>query len=140
MLPNTYMSWYPADSLGIVVLVNTSPGRPQIVEQAIARAALGMPRIVGADLPLSRQERDRYIGNYDLGQLQVRIFERDGVLMAQATNQSALRMKYQGELTFLLDAPQIIKLVFQLNGARAAGFDLYQNGAVVPARRLGGIP
>jgi hypothetical protein len=134
---NTHMTYYPAEGIGIVVLVNTSPGQPARIEQAVARAALGLPRVVIADLPLTASERSRYTGNYDLGQLRVHVFERDGVLMAQATNQSALRMKYQGAHTFLLDAPQAIKLVFELDGDRATRFTLHQNGAVVPATRMG---
>jgi hypothetical protein len=134
---NTSLSYYPADSLSIVVLVNTAPGHPDQVEQAVARAALGLARIVAKDLPLTTAERARYLGTYDLGQLQVRIFERDGVLMGQATGQSALRMMYQGEQTFLLDAPEAIKLVFELDGERATRFTLHQGGAVMPAPRIG---
>jgi CubicO group peptidase (beta-lactamase class C family) len=137
---NTHMSYYPAEAVSIVVLVNTSPGQPTRIEQPIARAALGLPRLVIADLPLTAEERARYVGTYDLGQLQVRVFESAGTLMAQATNQSALRMKYQGDQTFLLEAPQEIKLVFVLEGNRAIRFTLHQNGAVVPAPRVGGLP
>ncbi|MGH7577533.1 MAG: serine hydrolase domain-containing protein [Longimicrobiales bacterium] len=135
---NTYLSYYPADSLGIVVLVNTTPGHTGRIEDAVARAALGLPRNVVVDLPLTPEENARYVGTFDLGDLDVRVFEQDGVLMAQATNQRALRMKYQGEHTFVLDAPQEIKLVFELEGDRASGFTLHQGGETRAAPRIDG--
>jgi CubicO group peptidase (beta-lactamase class C family) len=135
---STFMSWYPADSLGIVVLVNTSPGFPERIEQAIARAAFDLPRQVAKDLPLDASERSRYVGTYDLGQLRVRIFEQGDRLMTQATGQSALRMKYQGDRAFVLDSPREIRLVFEMDAGRASGFVLYQGGAEVRASRLPG--
>lgn len=132
---NTFMSYYPADSLGVVVLVNTSPGHPGRVEQAVTRAALGLDRLVIQDLPLGPSERARYLGTYDMGDLDVRVFERDGVLSAQPTGQPALRMLYQGDHTFLLNAPQEIRLVFEVEDGQATRFVLHQGGATVPAPR-----
>lgn len=136
---NTYLSYYPVDSLGIVVLVNTTPGHTGRIEDAVARAALGLARNVVLDLPLTPEENARYVGTYDLGDLEVRVFEQDGVLMAQVTNQRALRMKYQGEHTFVLDAPQSIKLVFELEGDHASGFTLHQGDVVARAPRVEGM-
>ncbi|MGH7481448.1 MAG: serine hydrolase domain-containing protein [Longimicrobiales bacterium] len=133
---STYLSYYPGADLGIAVLVNTAPGNPGRVEDAIARAALGMDRNVVLDLPLDAAERTRYLGTYDLGDLEVRVFERDGELTAQATRQPPLRMLYQGEHTFLLDASQEIRLVFELEEGRATGFTLHQGGAVIRAPRV----
>jgi hypothetical protein len=132
------MSWYPAESLGIVVLVNTSPGFPERIEQAIARAAFGLPRPVVKDLRLDASERSRYVGTYDLGELRVRIFEQGDHLMTQAAGQSALRMKYQGNRTFLLDSPREMRLEFEMDDGRASGFALFQGGAEVRAARLPG--
>jgi CubicO group peptidase (beta-lactamase class C family) len=135
---STFMSWYPAESLGIVVLVNTSPGFPERIEQAIARAAFGLPRPVVKDLRLDAAERSRYVGTYDLGELRVRIFEQGDHLMTQAAGQSALRMKYQGNRTFLLDSPREMRLEFEMDDGRASGFALFQGGAEVRAARLPG--
>lgn len=135
---NTYLSYYPADSLGIVVLVNTTPGHTDRIEDAVARAVLGLARNVVLDLPLAPEENARYVGTYDLGDLEVRVFEEEGVLMAQATNQRALRMKYQGEHTFVLDAPQSIELVFELEGDRASAFTLHQGDMITRAPRVDG--
>jgi hypothetical protein len=56
--------------------------------------------------------------------------------MTQATGQSALRMMYQGDLTFLLDSPQEIKLIFEMDGDGAARFTLLQGGAQIVAQRV----
>jgi len=40
---NSSLAYFPADSLGVAVLVNTAPGYAGRVQQAIARAALGLP-------------------------------------------------------------------------------------------------
>jgi D-alanyl-D-alanine carboxypeptidase len=132
---NTYLSYYPDDGLAIVLLVNSTPGQPETAEQPVARAAFGLPRLVIADLPLTAEERERFHGTYDLGELQVRVFDEDDLLWTQATSQRALRMKYQGELTFLLDTPQEIRLVFEVEDGRAARFTLYQGGREVVAER-----
>lgn len=133
---NTFLSWHPTDSIGVVVLVNTTPGHTAQIHEPIARAALGLARRVVQDLPLDSAQRARYVGTYQLPSLEVRVFDSDGVLMTQATGQGVLRMKYQGDDTFLLDTPQEIRLVFQLEGEQAGGFTLYQGGATVPARRI----
>jgi hypothetical protein len=107
-----------------------------VIEEPIARAAHDLPRRVIADLPLDAAQRTRYIGTYDIGQRQVRIFELDGVLMAQPTGQAALRMRYQGAHTFLLDAPQAIRFVFEGNGNPAPAFTLHQGGGALEATRV----
>ncbi|MGH9158378.1 MAG: hypothetical protein ACRD2X_00105 [Vicinamibacteraceae bacterium] len=47
-------------------------------------------------------------------------------------------MKYQGEHTVVIDAPQSIKLVFELAGDRASAFTLHQGEAVIRAPRVEG--
>lgn len=54
---NTNLAWYPADSIGVVILVNTAPGPTARVNQAVSRAALGLPRIVVREVPLPAAER-----------------------------------------------------------------------------------
>lgn len=133
---SAYLAHYPADDMAVAVLVNAEGVDPGTVESAVARAALGLPQLMRTDLPLTAEKRARYPGNYELGPLQLRVFEEKGRLMAQATGQSAFPLLYQGEQTFLLDVPQEIRLVFSATGIPADGLVLHQGGATVPAKRI----
>ena len=60
----------PQDSLIIAVLANTSPAPSDAVAASLARAVLGLPAPTPAgppkDLPLTADERARYVGEYKL--------------------------------------------------------------------------
>lgn len=131
------LSYYPEHDVTIAVLANSGAANLAQLEAHLARAALGLPPQTRSNLPLSAEERARYTGTYDLGRLQLRVFEQAGRLMGQATNQPAFPLLNQGEHTFLVDVPQQeIRLVFQLEGGRATGLVIYQGGAVIPAKRV----
>jgi hypothetical protein len=100
------------------------------------RRALGIEEVGIKALPLPAEELARYEGTYDLGTLELRIFAEGGRLRAQGTNQPVLDLLYQGDHTFVAEADHGIRMVFQLDGARASGFTLYQGGAEIPAPRL----
>lgn len=131
------LAYYPEEDITIAVLTNTEGPAAYAVEEAIARHRLGIPEPVRENLPLTAKERARYTGTYDLGPLELRVFEQDDRLMAQATNQPAFPLLYQGDHEFLLDVPaQEIRLVFVLEEGRAESLVLHQGGAVIPAERV----
>jgi hypothetical protein len=105
--------------LAIAVVSNTWPAGSGRVEQAIARAALGLPRVVTVDLPLTAADRASYVGSYAFGPLQVRIYEQGDALMGQVMGQTR-RMKYQGGHTFVLDSPYEHRLVFEIQAELAS--------------------
>lgn len=131
-----FLSYYPERDVTIAVLENTQAYDPARTEEAIARALFGIAAPQVADLPLSEAEIARYVGTYDLGPLQLRIFAQDGRLMAQGTGQPAFPLLYQGEHEFRASFDERVRIVFEVSGERAAALTLYQGGAAMRAPRL----
>ena len=74
------LALYPETNLGIAVLINSGSGRPSLLENRIARAALGreQPEVVEIEVPES--ELRRCAGTYDPGRSPVTIRFEDGSL------------------------------------------------------------
>jgi hypothetical protein len=118
------------------VLVNTEGPLAQLLAQQMMRAALGVPLLQPPkDLPLTAEERARYVGTYALklptgATLPLRIFEDGAHLMSQATGQSAFRLRAQGDHVFeTAFFDRLVRLTFTVQGARAAKVTLLQGGA-----------
>jgi len=132
------MAHYPDRDLTIAVLTNAEGGQPARIEEALARTALGLPLLVVKDLPLTDEERSRYVGTYELPDvdLELRVFVDGEQLMARAEGQSAFRLKYQGDDVFIASFDDRSRLVFDVEGDTATGFVLEQGGATLQARRM----
>lgn len=129
------LAHYPDDSVTLAVLANSVNARPAQLAQRLARVALGLPLPVVQDLPLAAAERARYVGEYALGALTLRIFEQGDSLMAQATGQPASRLRSQGQHRFVPTFDDAVSLVFEVTGDRATGLVLHQGGRDVHAAR-----
>ncbi len=115
------LAYYPDDDLTVAVLANRSQVWPEAIEKAIARAALGMAPPVVKDLPLSPEERQRYIGTYDFGVYPLRIFDEGGRLkFDMKLGRPPYELLYQGDHTFVARSdPDAIRLTFSMLGGRA---------------------
>lgn len=89
---NVSQSWYPGDSLSVVVFSNTRDAGITSFHNNLVAAALGLPLAVPqqglAARPLPAAERARYVGVYDLKpmtgrDLTVRVLEEGDGLVAQ---------------------------------------------------------
>ncbi len=129
-----HLAGVPAESLTVAVLVNTEGGTADRITELVLRAALGIPLPAPArDLPLSADERARYVGTYALAlpngaRLPIRIFEEDGQLMAQAQGQGAFRLLAQGDHVFAPSFDPSARLTFTVAEGRATRLALVQNG------------
>ena len=74
------LAYYPEEDLGIAVLENSGSGRPGLLENRIARAALRLeqPEVVEIELPAA--ELERCAGTYDPGRAPVTVRFEDGAL------------------------------------------------------------
>jgi CubicO group peptidase (beta-lactamase class C family) len=137
----TDLSYYPDDTLHVVVLANTSPSNPGRLSEQIARVALGLPlRTVPTGVTLAGAERARYIGTYSLkgpgGQTaKMRIFEEDGAVLAQLGNQPARRMVPLGNHAFVLRDDPDVRITFAVSGERATKLTFVQPGGTMEAMR-----
>lgn len=128
------VSYFPADSTTVVVLSNTMTNVGRIAEQ-VGRIAHGETAPAVQDLPIPAEVRARYAGNYSLTgtPLDIRIFENGDQLMAQATNQPAFRLLWQGGSEFRAAFDTDVRLVW--GSDPAGGFTLYQGGAALRGER-----
>lgn len=133
---NGRIAYYPDTGLAVAVLVNTSTPKTEAVLDAVARAALGLARIVPVDLPLSLEERARYSGTYDLGPVQLQVFEEAGRLVLQPVGQAPARLLNQGGHTFLAEAGGGARIEFEVDGARATSLTLFQGAQEMVAQRI----
>jgi CubicO group peptidase (beta-lactamase class C family) len=137
----TDLSYYPDDSLHVVVLANTSPSNPGRLGEQIARVALGLPLLrppVGVSLGAA--ERARYVGTYTLrvpsGQtLPVRIFEENGTLLRQIGPQPPARLIALGNHAFVTAEDPNVRLTFAVSGERATKLTLVDEGQTLEAPR-----
>ena len=93
---NAELMYFPSDTLTIAVLANTNGPWAERVAKNIARAALGVPLMASpaklVDLATTAELRARIAGTYrvtlpDGRTLDLRVFERDGRMLAQGTGQ-----------------------------------------------------
>jgi CubicO group peptidase (beta-lactamase class C family) len=137
----TDLSYYPADTLHVVVLANTSPSTPGRLSDQIARVALGLPlKTPPTGVTLAGAERARYVGTYSLsgpgGQTaKMRISEQEGGLVGQLGNQPPRRMVALGNHAFVLRDDPDVRITFAVSGDRATKLSLAQPGGSMEATR-----
>lgn len=141
---NSMLQYYPSDTLSIAVLVNTNGPWADRVANNIARAALGVPLVASparlAELATTAEERARFAGTYRLvlpngRTLNLRVFERDGKLMAQGDGQGEIPLLYQGNSTFGASFDRSMRLTFA-PGTPAPRITLLQGGATIDGPRV----
>ena len=141
---NSMAMYFPAETLSVVVLANTNGPWADRVAANIARAALGAPlaapppRLV--DRPTTAELRARIAGTYrltfpDARTLELRVFERDGRVMAQGTNQPEIGLRYQGDDTFGASFDPSLRIVFA-PGTPAPKITLRQGGGSFEGPRV----
>ena len=133
---SSHLAWYPDDTLTVVVLANTQEANASLLARDIARIALGVVGPEVRDLPVSRDDIARYRGTYDLGPLALRVFETNGSLSAQGTNQPAFRLLYQGTHAFVAEFDTSVRVEFHVANGRATALTLYQAGRATRAGRV----
>jgi CubicO group peptidase (beta-lactamase class C family) len=135
---SSHLAWYPDDTLTVVVLANTQEATAGVLARDLARVALGVSDPEGRDLPVTRDDIARYRGTYDLGLLALRVFEANGSLNAQGTNQPAFRLLSQGNHAFVAEFDRSVRIEFHVTNGRATALTLYQAGRATRAERVEG--
>jgi D-alanyl-D-alanine carboxypeptidase len=137
----TDLSYYPDDTLHVVVLANTSPSNPGRLSEQIARVTLGLPlRTAPQGVALSAAERARYVGTYTFkapsGQtVPVRIFEQGDGLLGQIGGNDPARFVALGNHRFTLQQDPDVRITFSVSGDRATRLTVLQPGGPIEATR-----
>ncbi len=130
---NALLSHYPDHELTVVALVNLNGPAANQAAEAAARISLGLKEDEVADLPLSSEDRARFLGRYEIEVLPTTIFEEGEHLMAQGEGQPPFRLLYQGERDpgeheFRAEVDPSIRLVFTVRDGRAEVLTIHQAG------------
>jgi CubicO group peptidase (beta-lactamase class C family) len=126
---NGMLAHYPADSLTVVVLTNAYPARVEETEEALARAALGLPqrgggvaaaaaagvRAAGAALPSAA-----YAGRYAAGPLNFAVTAAGAELELVDPGNRTLRLAHKGGDVFCGVADPSFCLLFRTEGTGGA--------------------
>jgi len=137
----TDLSYYPDDTLHVVVLANTAPSNPGRLSEQIARVTLGLPLVAPPrGVSLGAAELARYVGNYTLktpsGQtVPIRVIDRAGTLMGQIGDDSPARLVAMGNHVFVLQNDPDVRLTFAVAGDRATKLTFAQPGGSFEATR-----
>ncbi|HEX2205711.1 MAG TPA: serine hydrolase domain-containing protein [Longimicrobium sp.] len=132
------LAYYPEAGLAIAVLANHDAARPEPLERAIARLALGAREPPARDLPLPHRDAARYTGVYDMGGRRLRITEAREGLRMELDGELPFTLRYRGEDAFAIPLPmETLWVRFRVVDGAARSFVLEQRGVLSPARRIG---
>ena len=97
-------SYYPDRRVAIAVLTNRGDVRADAIERAIARATLGRPAPVHAEVPLALADRGYFVGQFDIGVFTIRVEDRQGRLwLVTPPPGPTTPLRHIGESTFVSD-------------------------------------
>lgn len=130
---------YAADGLHVVVLTNGVYAGALVsrLTTDVARAALGLPVALPADGDVAAADRARVLGTYDLGPVQVEIYEQGSHLRASlGEGQVVARLLPDADGSFVAEHDPAVRFAFVPAGD-AVQLVLSQGGrAMPPARRV----
>jgi D-alanyl-D-alanine carboxypeptidase len=140
----TFASYFPDDSLNIVVFDNSGEVNPGPFAANIARVLFGMPTVARprppAAQPLPADRRDKFVGTYAIGvpgrdSLVFDIRVQGEGLIADVKGQGITPLIYIGNDTFGAAADPTIRLSFVVEGDRATKLRLVQGGQTMEGPR-----
>ena len=115
-----------------LVALHPTAGRAQ--EQEQPKPAAGQPAPPAtAVVPLSADERRKFVGDYDVSLpdgriLGVRVFVEEDKLMLAPEEQEKSLMRYFGNNTFDLEVDPSVRLVFDVVNGKVTGGKVLQRG------------
>lgn len=117
------------EDLTIVVMSNTITGGGALeVADRLLRKILGAPG--PADLPLSHEAANHYVGSYLMDGENVRILEQDDHLAIAYGDSEPRRLRYQGNREFAQDG-RVSRVLFRETSGVVTGFVVARYGAVL---------
>ncbi|HRP08370.1 MAG TPA: serine hydrolase domain-containing protein, partial [Gemmatimonadales bacterium] len=127
-------AWEPESQLSVTVLTNTDAESPDELLKQLVRVALGQPLLTRPPVvPLAASDRDSYVGTYLMempGQIVEFVVAAAGTgLTGRFGPQRPIPMVHYGNHVFGADFDPTLRLIFTMDGGRAARMTLRQRGA-----------
>ena len=138
----TFIARYPEQRLTVVVLSNLEGPLPPELTEKLSIAALDIVEEKVADLPLTEAEAAPYVGNFDFGDigLKISVRFRDGKVESanlddKGMPQGWLPLRFQGNHVFA--APEVkATLTFIIENGRATAVEVTQRGSTFRGPRV----
>lgn len=126
---DAFVAQYPNDSLTIAIVANLRPFDSEGLQKRVVRRLLDIPDAVLLDLPLSAEQRKRYLGVYTVSGRSLRIEESGQRLKLSGPGDFTLLN--QGHETFVAQADTDLQVTFVLDGNTVTGMSF-----IAPGRRF----
>ena len=134
---NTMLAHYPESDLDVVVLSNTTGAHPGRIAETIAKWVHGIEVPAVLEERLAVEQLGAYVGVYELRPgLELTISVREEQLFAGATGQGEFRLRAQGNHVFIPTFDDAVRVVFAVDGDRAASLVLHQGGQETQGTRV----
>ena len=130
------LSYYPDSDIAVVVLANQEAANAAGIVNQVSRIVLGLEEPTTRDLAMTPEDRQRYIGSYDIGGRQLHVLEDDGGLVIRGLGDSEMRLLAQGEHEFRARFDPSGRVVFQVENDQSQWLVLHQLGTAVEGRRV----
>lgn len=130
------LSYYPGHDIAVAVLANQEAVNAVSIVDQLSRIVLGLDESAVRDLVMTPAERARYVGSYDIGQLQLQVIEDGDGLAIRGLGDSPIRLLAQGQHVFCARFDPSVRIVFHVENDRAQLLTLYRFGSVVEGRRV----
>ncbi len=139
---NTYLAYYPADRLAVVVLSNVNGTAPQEIGVKLAAVAHGEKVVLASErreVVVPAAVLDSYVGTYELApNVEVYIRRAGDGLTTQLSGQPSFPLFAESETRFFLKVVDA-QIDFEKNAAgKVTSLVLHQNGRDMTAPRKGG--
>ncbi|MFM7297395.1 MAG: serine hydrolase domain-containing protein [Planctomycetota bacterium] len=131
-----HVAWYPDLELSITLATSADTEDLPVLERRLTRAILDLPEPGIVDLPVTRDQREVYLGGYYIGCTRVTIEERGDTLEYLTPYGDRHRLRYQGHDRFVSAEDPEVSFDFSVEHGRAVAFVLTQRGMQTTARRL----
>jgi len=135
------LSYYPTDSLTVVVLANSSPSPVDVIAANLGRIVFGMP-LEGGPAPrasVTEAQLATYVGDYTLalpnGPLVVHITREGDKLFARGEGQPAFELIPRGNHVFGAEFDPALRVTFSVANDRATKLILHQGGVDIEGQR-----
>ena len=136
------LAYYPADSLTVVVLVNSTPAPVDLIAGNLARVVFGLPLegIAPPRVTLTSADRDKYAGDYNLtlpsaNTVVAHVKNGGERVLMQIEGQGEIELIPYGSNVFGADFDRTVRVTFAVENGRATKFTFRQGGVEMEAHR-----
>jgi len=131
------LAHYVEPRLTVVVLANCDGAPVERLEEAIARAALGLLPDQTVDLPIRAEEIAALVGSYQIATQRVTVFEKESKVWFEYPGQPAFALLRQGRRAFVSSIDPEWGITFQGEGDEpATSFEIVREGLVSVGKRM----